>query len=132
MAMGVDAADLSDDDLRRELAQLKSKAVDIDSAGTPDQQANHRRRTAELEEEFLRRNPREPAKPDRERSAHVSAVSGGGSGQPAAADDVAPAGPNDGPVNDQPESDQPRDHPSTPPEPSDAPTDDPDRPANPA
>ncbi len=65
MSMGVPAADLSDDDLRRELAHLKAKQGDIVSGGTPDQQANHARRTAELEEEFLRRTPANPEAGDR-------------------------------------------------------------------
>ncbi len=67
MSLGVTARDLSDEDLRRELAQLKEKAADIDSDGTSHQQANHRARTDELEAEFVRRfapEPDQPAEPD--------------------------------------------------------------------
>jgi hypothetical protein len=53
--MGVPARSLSDDDLRRELAQLKMKQAEIMATGTTDQKANHTKRTAELEEEFLNR-----------------------------------------------------------------------------
>ncbi|MDQ2837906.1 MAG: DUF6158 family protein [Actinomycetota bacterium] len=55
MALGIPASGLSEDDLRHELLQLKIKQADIQADGTPAQQANHQRRTAELEEEFLRR-----------------------------------------------------------------------------
>jgi hypothetical protein len=53
--MGVPARSLSDDDLRRELAQLKMKQEEIMTSGTTEQKANHTQRTAELEEEFLNR-----------------------------------------------------------------------------
>ncbi|MCW2522781.1 MAG: hypothetical protein JWO63_1116, partial [Frankiales bacterium] len=55
MTIGVPAKQLSDDDLRRELLSLKTKQDEILSAGTPAQQANHRARTAELEDEFVAR-----------------------------------------------------------------------------
>jgi uncharacterized protein DUF6158 len=55
MAQGIAAKQLSDDDLRHELLQLKLKQEDIAADGTPHQQANHRERTAELEAEFVRR-----------------------------------------------------------------------------
>ena len=55
MTIGIPAGRLSDDDLRHELLQLKKKQDDIQSDGTDAQQANHRRRTAELEAEFLER-----------------------------------------------------------------------------
>jgi hypothetical protein len=55
MAQGIAAKQLSDDDLRHELLQLKIKQNDIATDGTPHQQANHRTRTAELEAEFVRR-----------------------------------------------------------------------------
>ena len=55
MAQGIAAKQLSDDDLRHELLQLKIKQHDIATDGTPHQQANHRSRTAELEAEFVRR-----------------------------------------------------------------------------
>ena len=52
---GIAAKTLSDDDLRRELAQLKTKQHEIEADGTPGQRANHQERTAELEAEFLAR-----------------------------------------------------------------------------
>jgi hypothetical protein len=57
MSEGVNARDLSEDDLRRELAHAKEKGPDIESEGTPHQKANLVSRTAQLEQEFLRRNP---------------------------------------------------------------------------
>ena len=117
MTAGINASVLSDDDLRRELAHLKAKTDDIGSGGTAHQQANHRSRTAELEAEFLRRNP--AATPDPvhdDKSAH--------------SDDVSPAGPDDGPVDDQPQTAAGGEQ--TAKQPADAPTDDPDRPSNPA
>jgi Family of unknown function (DUF6158) len=139
MSMGVSPRDLSDDDLRRELAHLKEKAEDIASDGTPDQQANHRTRTAELEAEFLRRFLPESAQSGAEPSAGGPAAPGS-SGQEDAPDssaaqevagsaDVSPAGPDEGPLNQQPDPDA---HDGETGQPSDAPTDDPDRPANPA
>lgn len=55
MTSGVPAERLSDEELRHDLLQLKNKQADIEAEGTPDQQANHRSRTAELEAEFVRR-----------------------------------------------------------------------------
>lgn len=55
MSQGIAASQLSDDELRHELLQLKLKQDDIAADGTPHQQANHRERTAELEAEFVRR-----------------------------------------------------------------------------
>jgi sarcosine oxidase gamma subunit len=132
MTMGVSARDLSDDDLRRELAQLKEKAADIAAEGTSDQQANHHNRTAELEAEFLRRflpAREDGSAPGSDRSSAPDS-SGGAAG--AGTSDVLPAGPDEGPITDQPETDQPdTDRPETD-QPSDRPTDDPARPANPA
>lgn len=136
MTMGVSAHDLSPDDLRRELAHLKEKAGDIASTGTPDQQANHRRRTAELEKEFLRRFPPGSDQSAQSSGHSESAAPSAPSGQPVEkASDPSPAGPNDGPINDQPEADASQHRPETnqgPEQPADAPTDDPRRPANPA
>ncbi len=92
MSMGVPPAGLSDDDLRRELAHLKAKQGDIVSGGTPDQQANHARRTAELEEEFLRRTPADPEPGERsDRSAEdplppSETLPGAGEGPPPQSD----------------------------------------------
>lgn len=133
MTMGISARDLSDDDLRRELAHLKEKTDDIDSDGTNDQRANHRRRTAELEEEFLRRNPpsAENASPDGS-SAHAD-NDDNRDAQPDrdGTDDVSPAGPDAGPLDDQPQATAPEPRGSSE-DPIDTPTDDPARPTNPA
>jgi hypothetical protein len=56
---GVPAEQLSDDDLRRELGQLRLKQDDIERDGTEDQKANHARRSGELGSEFGRRFPDE-------------------------------------------------------------------------
>lgn len=56
---GVPAEQLSDEDLRRELAQLRHKQDDIERDGTEDQKANHARRSDELGSEFARRFPGE-------------------------------------------------------------------------
>jgi hypothetical protein len=55
MSDGISANTLSDDDLRRELTQLKVKQDDIQRDGTAGQKANHVRRTDQLESEFLQR-----------------------------------------------------------------------------
>ncbi|HEX2905015.1 MAG TPA: DUF6158 family protein [Jatrophihabitans sp.] len=55
MTSGVPAAQLSDEQLRHDLAHLKGKQHDIAQDGTADQQRNHADRTAELEAEFVRR-----------------------------------------------------------------------------
>lgn len=55
MTGGVSAAQLSDEQLRHDLLQLKSKQADIEADGTADQKLNHESRTAELEAEFLKR-----------------------------------------------------------------------------
>jgi hypothetical protein len=55
MAEGIAAQQLSEDDLRRELAHLKETQNEIMANGNPHQQTNHRERTAELEAEFLAR-----------------------------------------------------------------------------
>ena len=55
MTSGVPAARLSDEDLRRDLLQLKKKQADIEQDGTADQKLNHHSRTTELEAEFVKR-----------------------------------------------------------------------------
>ena len=136
MTMGVSGRDLSPDDLRRELAHLKEKTGDIAASGTPDQQANHRTRTAELEQEFLRRFP--PGSPSSSDQAGATGSSGAANSSGRGTEeteDPSPAGPNDGPLDDQPQvgATQPRPETDQGDEsPADAPTDDPQRPANPA
>lgn len=55
MPTGIPAAQLSDTDLRHDLAQLKKKQADIERDGSADQKLNHHTRTAELEAEFVKR-----------------------------------------------------------------------------
>ncbi|MEV4169122.1 DUF6158 family protein [Nonomuraea sp. NPDC049709] len=55
--MGIDAAQLSDDDLVRELRQLHLTRSDTFFHGSDDALSTHTARTSELEAEYLRRNP---------------------------------------------------------------------------
>jgi hypothetical protein len=55
--MGIDAAQLSDDDLVRELRQLHLTRSDTFFHGSDDALSMHTARTSELEAEYLRRNP---------------------------------------------------------------------------
>jgi hypothetical protein len=48
-------ADISDEDLNRELAHLYEKRHDILRSGSAEAWANHRERTDQLEAEYLRR-----------------------------------------------------------------------------
>jgi hypothetical protein len=54
---GIPAAELSDADLERELAHAHRKRHDTFVDGTANALATHTRRTAELEQEYLRRFP---------------------------------------------------------------------------
>lgn len=54
---GIPGADLSDDDLDRELRHVHEKRHDIFVDGTAEQLRNLTRRTGELEDEYLRRFP---------------------------------------------------------------------------
>ena len=51
-------AEISDEDLNRELAHLYEKRHDILRTGTAEAWANHRERTDQLEAEYVRRFPR--------------------------------------------------------------------------
>ncbi|MEV0993475.1 DUF6158 family protein [Nonomuraea sp. NPDC050202] len=55
--MGIDPAQLSDDDLVRELRQLHLTRSDTFFHGSDDALDHHTSRTNELEAEYLRRNP---------------------------------------------------------------------------
>jgi hypothetical protein len=55
MTDGIPAHQLSDDQLRHDLLQLKTKQDDISAEGTAAQRRNHHERTAELEAELTRR-----------------------------------------------------------------------------
>ena len=54
---GIPAADLSEDDLARELAHLHETRADIFLHAPTAALVNHSQRTAELEAEYLRRHP---------------------------------------------------------------------------
>jgi Family of unknown function (DUF6158) len=63
--LGVDPADLADDDLLRELARLHATRHETFRHGSDDALDAHTRRTALLEREYLRRRPRREIDPDR-------------------------------------------------------------------
>jgi len=63
--MGIDPAQLSDDDLIRELRQLHTTRTDTFLHGSDDALARHTSRTNELESEWLRRNPERDIDPNR-------------------------------------------------------------------
>ena len=65
---GVAPADLSEDDLIRELAQLHETRNETLRHGGDDALATHNRRQAELESEYLRRYPEREVDPGRLRS----------------------------------------------------------------
>jgi Family of unknown function (DUF6158) len=56
---GIEATDLSDEDLRRELAHLHRTRHDTVLDGSHDALEMHTRRMLSLEQEFLRRLPEE-------------------------------------------------------------------------
>jgi len=64
---GIEAADLADDDLRRELSHLHETRHDTVLGGSEDALAHHTRRMLELEAELRRRFPAE-AGPDPRRT----------------------------------------------------------------
>lgn len=64
---GVPAAELDDDELRREMAHLHETRHDTVLGGSQDALETHTRRMLELESEFLRRLPDEAA-PDPRRT----------------------------------------------------------------
>jgi hypothetical protein len=63
--LGVDPAELSADDLLRELYTLHSTRHETLRHGSDDALANHNRRLAELESEYLRRYPQREIDPAR-------------------------------------------------------------------
>ena len=65
---GVRPADLAEHDLLRELQHLHQTRHGTFLHGSPDALAMHTRRTAELEEEYLRRHPEREIDPDRLRA----------------------------------------------------------------
>lgn len=64
-ADGIDPARLSDDDLLRELESVHQTRHDTLRFGSDDALANHDRRMAELEAEYLRRYPEREISPSR-------------------------------------------------------------------
>ncbi|MGN9910504.1 DUF6158 family protein [Phytohabitans sp. LJ34] len=62
---GVDGADLTDDDLFREMSSLHRTRLDTLRHGSDAAVANHLRRTAELETEYLTRYPGREVDPSR-------------------------------------------------------------------
>ena len=65
---GVPAAELADADLLRELTHLHETRNQTFLHGSDDALAAHTRRTRELEEDYLRRNPARHVDPERLRS----------------------------------------------------------------
>jgi hypothetical protein len=65
---GVDGADLSEEDLLRELGHLHETRNTTFLHGSDDALAAHSRRTQQLEAEYLRRHPQRDVDPERLRS----------------------------------------------------------------
>jgi hypothetical protein len=62
---GVDPVTLSDSDLMRELERLHATRTETLRHGSDDALGQHTRRTAELEQEYLRRHPDREVDPNR-------------------------------------------------------------------
>ncbi|MER7165063.1 DUF6158 family protein [Micromonospora sp. NPDC000207] len=67
--VGIDPAELDDDDLLREVHSLHRTRLDTLRHASDSALANHLRRTAELETEYLARHPGREVDPSRLRSA---------------------------------------------------------------
>ncbi|MEU1236026.1 DUF6158 family protein [Micromonospora aurantiaca] len=67
--LGVDPVELGDDDLVREMQSLHRTRLDTLRYATDSALANHLRRTAELETEYLARHPGREVDPSRLRDA---------------------------------------------------------------
>jgi hypothetical protein len=65
MTQGVPGPDLDEADLLRELKHLHQARNDTFLHGGPDALVNHTARTAELEDEYLRRHPEREVDPHR-------------------------------------------------------------------
>ncbi|MCW3838603.1 DUF6158 family protein [Micromonospora yasonensis] len=68
-ALGIDPAELGDEDLVREMQSLHRTRLDTLRHATDSALANHLRRTAELETEYLARHPGREVDPSRLREA---------------------------------------------------------------
>ncbi len=67
--LGIDPAELADDDLIREMHSLHRTRLDTLRHATDSALANHLRRTAELETEYLARHPGREVDPSRLRDS---------------------------------------------------------------
>ncbi|SDR20420.1 MULTISPECIES: DUF6158 family protein [Actinopolyspora] len=67
METGIEAAELSEDALRRELRHLHETRNETFLHGSADALEEHTRRTFELEQEYLRRHPEREVNPRRTR-----------------------------------------------------------------
>lgn len=67
METGIEAVELSEDALRRELRHLHETRNDTFLHGSADALEEHTRRTFELEQEYLRRHPEREVDPRRTR-----------------------------------------------------------------
>ena len=86
---GVPASDLADADLLRELSELHRTRTDTLRHGSDQALAEHSRRTRELEEEYLRRNPQREVDPERLRDGARRIRTGGDHGNRGSRRDVA-------------------------------------------
>jgi Family of unknown function (DUF6158) len=68
MAMGVDPAELSDDDLMRELGHLYQTRMDALRHAADQALDEHTRRMTQLENEYLTRHPEREVDPERLRA----------------------------------------------------------------
>ncbi len=68
MDTGIDAGELSEQALMRELAHLHATRHDTFLHGAPDALREHTARTFELEQEYLRRHPDRDVDPRRTRA----------------------------------------------------------------
>lgn len=78
MTPGIDAGELSDAALLRELQQLHATRHDTFRHATDDALNEHTRRTTELEREYLRRRPDREVEPERTRAGARSRGETGG------------------------------------------------------
>ncbi|MGK5554891.1 DUF6158 family protein [Actinomadura kijaniata] len=65
MTMGIDPSDLGEDDLFRELGHLYETRLEALRHASDQAYAEHTRRTAQLEAEYLRRYPGREVDPER-------------------------------------------------------------------
>ncbi|NYH80003.1 hypothetical protein FHR84_003352 [Actinopolyspora biskrensis] len=76
METGIEAAELSEDALRRELRHLHETRNETFLHGSSDALEEHTRRTFELEREYLRRHPEREVDPRRTREGARTAGQG--------------------------------------------------------